>query len=700
MIASGWQGAIAIGIMTMIVFISAGCASSPYHERNLTPNRNNYWALNEEINKLMNAKDKSDSNRKRQIEISEAFHVGMPKSDLQLHNLGVLNEELKNWSKAAYWFEKLLDLLEKEGLVKCGYGKTRSAIRAAENFWKSGEIEKARAFAERTEKFAKKIGDDQPDCSYNKFTHDDVWVRAEAAKLQDRMNTTLKPNPVTVMASGPANRKYVNSIGQEFIYIPSGSFTMGDDATPETMRHKVNLTRGYYLQKTEVTQEQWQNIMASNPSYYKGKNNPVTGVTIADIQVFISKLNDKERTLFYRLPTEAEWEYAARAGTDSVYYFGNDAKMFPQFAWYDYNSGARSHPVATRHPNQWGLYDMLGNVSELVSDFYKKDYFAISPAENPQGPLTGDSTVYKGYSFNDGPVVDNGSAGRHPFAKDMSFSNVGFRLAYEPLSAEEMYKKVHEINSIDGYEAYLKLYPQENNVSEIQKKISILKEDTIKSVEMVPVKGGCFQMGDSFGDGIANEKPLHEVCVSDFSIGKYEVTQAQWEKVMKFNPSTFKKCGDDCPVESVSWEDAQMFIKKLNRLTGRKYRLPTEAEWEYAARSGGKNEKYAGADAADTVAWYDDNSGKTAHKVGTKRSNRLGLYDMNGNVSEWCQDWFGEGYYGRSPKSDPQGPASSEKRVWRGGSWFNNAGLVRTSYRDSSLPSERYTNIGFRLVHP
>ncbi len=220
----------------------------------------------------------------------------------------------------------------------------------------------------------------------------------------------------------------------------------------------------------------------------------------------------------------------------------------------------------------------------------------------------------------------------------------------------------------------------------------------VRDMKFVEVKGGCFQMGDTFGDGGSDEKPAHEVCVDDFSIGKYEVTQAQWEAVMGSNPSRFKQCGGNCPVEDVSWNDIQKFIKKLNSQTDSFYRLPTEAEWEYAARSGGKSEKYSGGNDVDSVAWYDSNSGRQTHPVGQKQPNGLGIYDMSGNVWEWCQDWYGDGYYESSPKDNPQGPSSGSRRVLRGGSWYNYALFMRATSRYRFNPVGRDSGNGFRLV--
>ncbi|WP_019613902.1 SUMF1/EgtB/PvdO family nonheme iron enzyme [Psychromonas ossibalaenae] len=222
--------------------------------------------------------------------------------------------------------------------------------------------------------------------------------------------------------------------------------------------------------------------------------------------------------------------------------------------------------------------------------------------------------------------------------------------------------------------------------------------DPVTDMELAFIKEGCYQMGDVFGDGYDTEKPVHEVCIDDFYMGKYEVTQAQWLAVMGSNPSSFT--GNSRPVENVSWNDAQNFIRKLNQKSGRKYRLPTEAEWEYAARSGGKKEKYAGSSSAEKGAWYSDNSGQKTHFVGQKSANGLGLYDMSGNVWEWCVDGFSESFYSQSPRNNPQGPAADSDRVSRGGSWISDQHGVRTARRNINKRDHQSNSIGFRLVHP
>ncbi len=218
--------------------------------------------------------------------------------------------------------------------------------------------------------------------------------------------------------------------------------------------------------------------------------------------------------------------------------------------------------------------------------------------------------------------------------------------------------------------------------------------------EMVLVKGGCFQMGDTFGEGGDDEKPVHEVCVDDFYIGQYEVTQGEWESIMGTNPSYFKG-NVNRPVENVSYDDVRKFIKKLRQRTGKRYRLPTEAEWEYAARSGGKDELFAGTSdllELEEYAWYDGNSDSETHPVGQKEPNGLGLYDMSGNVWEWVSDRFDAKYYERSPKNNPKGPLGGEYMVLRGGSWGNTPVFTRVADRNVYDPWHRSGLNGFRLA--
>jgi formylglycine-generating enzyme required for sulfatase activity len=230
--------------------------------------------------------------------------------------------------------------------------------------------------------------------------------------------------------------------------------------------------------------------------------------------------------------------------------------------------------------------------------------------------------------------------------------------------------------------------------------------------KMIYVEGGTFQMGST--NGGSSEQPIHTVTVSSFLIGKYEVTQKEWQEVMGYNPSYSE--GDNRPVESITWYDAVEFCNKLSEKEGltpaytingfdvscnwsaNGYRLPTEAEWEYAAKGGkkSKNYKYSGSDNIDDVAWYDANSDGRSHDVGTKAPNELGIYDMSGNVWEWCWDWYGS--YSSSPSSNPRGPNSGSSRVDRGGSWSYYDGSCRVAYRNYRSPGDSLDVFGFRIV--
>ena len=219
---------------------------------------------------------------------------------------------------------------------------------------------------------------------------------------------------------------------------------------------------------------------------------------------------------------------------------------------------------------------------------------------------------------------------------------------------------------------------------------------------MIPVKGGTFQMGatkEQTGEARKDEKPVHTVTLDNFQIGETEVSQALWREVMGSNPSTYK--GNDLPVTNITWEDCQEFIKKLNERTGKQFRLPTEAEWEFAARGGtaSKGYMFSGSDEVRSVAWHNRDSNRDRHNgpyaIKSKDPNELGIYDMSGNVNEWCQDWFGD--YTADPQTNPQGPATGKEHVYRGGSWWYYGMSCRVSRRNSGVKDVRGV-IGLRLA--
>ncbi len=228
---------------------------------------------------------------------------------------------------------------------------------------------------------------------------------------------------------------------------------------------------------------------------------------------------------------------------------------------------------------------------------------------------------------------------------------------------------------------------------------------------MVYVKGGTFRMGateEQQEEEADDEKPIHQVILSDYYIGRCEVTQGVWMAVMETSVGEQRDkenkewplagVGDNYPMYYISWDEVQEFLAKLNQLTGKKYVLPTEAQWEYAARGGAKSKgyKYSGSNEIDDVAWYWENSEYSTHPVGTKAANELGIYDMSGNVWEWCSDWFGE--YTDATQTDPVGPVSGFGRVGRGGGWSINARRCRVSNRGSGYPSDCGNSLGFRVA--
>ncbi|MDL2313610.1 formylglycine-generating enzyme family protein [Desulfovibrio sp. OttesenSCG-928-C14] len=231
-----------------------------------------------------------------------------------------------------------------------------------------------------------------------------------------------------------ASPVHTNSIGIEFQKIPAGTFRMGahaatacNDVTPA---HTVIISKPFYLGACEVTQTQWKRVMDSNPSQFKGGGNPVENVSWEDVQEFIRKLNELEKTDKYRLPTEAEWEYAARAGAESAYCFGEDAAAIVFYAWYNFNSGGTSHPVGMKKVNAFGLHDVHGNVSEWVQDLYGEKYYATSPTTDPAGPTQGVRRVVRGCGWSNGLTACQ-SAQRFAFESHERRGFIGFRLLRE-----------------------------------------------------------------------------------------------------------------------------------------------------------------------------------------------------------------------------------------------------------------------------
>lgn len=337
---------------------------------------------------------------------------------------------------------------------------------------------------------------------------------------------------------------------------------------------------------------------------------------------------------------------------------------------------------------------------------------------------------YISYSTGPGQSAQDGVGRNSPFAAafmqyvkepgltiEQVFKNVRHRLSQDTAGKQVPW----ELSSLEGDFFFVPAQDNQNTANlrdlsggkiavkrtEASPDRSFSDSDTFKDagtgMEFVLVNGGCFQMGDSFGDGLSAEKPLHEVCLDSFYLGKYEVTQGQWKKIMGVNPSHFQKCGENCPVESVTWTNVQTFIAEMNNLSGQRYRLPTEAEWEFAARDGGKTVKWAGTSSENKLgdyAWYGASAGEKTHPAGRKKPNALGLYDMTGNVWEWTNDLYAETFYRKSPRDNPHGPEEGTDRVLRGGCWLDRSQDIRSSQRYFFAPQVGFQSVGFRLVKP
>ena len=463
----------------------------------------------------------------------------------------------------------------------------------------------------------------------------------------------------------------VNGVSFKMIAVKGGTFQMGsDDVLGARPVHWVTLS-DYYIGETEVTQELWSAVMGSNPSHFTGDmQRPVEKVSWDDCQTFISKLNELTGETF-RLPTEAQWEYAARGGNKSKGYTYSGSNAIDDVAWYHIG---KTYPVKTKAPNELGIYDMNGNVWEWCSDWYG-DYSSAAQTD-PTGPATGSDRVTRGGCLSH-PAAPCRVANRSYYAPANSDGGLGLRLAYNN-DEETQFEGGGFVN--DGQ-------------NKVYTAIGV-------SFTMIAVKGGTFTMGATSEQtgATSDESPTHNVTLSDYYIGETEVTQELWSAVMGSNPSHFT--GDmQRPVEKVSWDDCQTFISKLNELTGETFRLPTEAQWEYAARGGNKSKgyTYSGSNEIDDVAWYFYNSDRTTHPVKTKAPNELGIYDMSGNLVEWCSDWYD--FYSSAAQTDPTGPATGSDRVTRGGCLSHPAAPCRVANRSYYAPANSDGGLGLRLAH-
>jgi formylglycine-generating enzyme required for sulfatase activity len=519
---------------------------------------------------------------------------------------------------------------------------------------------------------------------------------------EDGILAPKKDTPKKEEVAVPPN-PFTNSIGMKFVWIPPGNFVMGSpkeeigrQAAPgvDETQHKVTLTKGFYMGVYTVTQEQWQEVMGNNPSRVNGeKNLPVEMISWDDCQEFIKKLRDKDKKP-YRLPSEAEWEYACRAGTKTPFYFGETISTDQaNYNGEPYGNGkkgvkrGKTLPVGTFPANAWGLHDMHGNVWQWC-DGWHGDY-PQKDVVDPQGPEKGQFRMVRGGCFNNLPEEFR-SARRNRVGPGYRECELGCRLCF---SLEENGVLAPKNEPPKKEAAAVPPNPFTNSIG----------------MKFVWIPPGSFMMGSpkeekerqTVGGG---DETQHKVTLTKgFYMDVYTVTQEQWQEVMGKNPSHFK--GEkNLPVEQVSWDDCQEFIKKLREKDKKLYRLPFEAEWEYSCRAGTTTPFHFGETISTDQANYDGEIYGTGKKgvfrgktipVGSLPANAWGLYDTHGNVWQWCQDLYGD--YPQKDVVDPTGPEKGQSRVMRGGSWHDDPQHCRSARRNWPPPGDRHSGVGFRL---
>jgi formylglycine-generating enzyme required for sulfatase activity len=600
------------------------------------------------------------------------------------------------------------------------------------------------------------------------------------------------------------------NVSQRLRWIAPGEFVMGSPTeeggrfNSEGPQHRVTLTQGYWLFDTPCTQALWEAVMGSNPSEFKSQSRPVDQVSWDDCQAFLERLNERIPELCLNLPSEAQWEYACRAGNNTATYAGqleilgeHNAPALDPIAWYGGNSGvdfelengwdasdwkekqyafdkAGTHPVGLKRPNAWGLYDMLGNVEEWCADGQRE--YQASPIEDPKGPVVaGGRRVIRGGSWY---VLARYVRCAYRFAVEPGLRDVylGFRCARvqagpEPVGTRPLQAERRTAAGTSGEAGRVDLRPRGEDSVVLSPAANGLRlrsdhteltlrrrvrpvwasamgrdrfglwaeidlgegEDRQLVQRLRWIAPGEFLMGsppDETGR-FDREGPQHRVTLTQgYWLFDTPCTQALWEAVMGDNPSEFKS--PTRPVEQVSWDDCQVFLERLNGLfPDLELSLPSEAQWEYACRAGTDSATYVGpleilgsdnAPALDPIAWYGGNSGvdfelekginryfwpeneqqfsfakSGTHPVGLKQPNSWGLYDMLGNVEEWCTDDLR--YYQEQLVKDPNGfSGTGGSRVIRGGSWSGRARDVRCAHRIVFEPTERGNNLGFRCA--
>ena len=579
-------------------------------------------------------------------------------------------------------------------------------------------------------------------------------ARSEASPSPQPTPVSSSPLPSPTPAPGQITLWLPGDTPLFLAPIPAGSFAMGSmgavngQGTDQRPVHDVTLTRHYHMGQYAVTKRQWTAVMGTAP--WSGQeyvldhpDSPATHVSWEDIagpEGFLDQVNrylaetDQAGAGRLRLPTEAEWEHACRAGTTTRFYWGDDPgfQQIDAFAWYEWNAFMErhhfAHVVGQKRPNAWGLYDMSGNVWEWCQDWYGP--YTAAPAIDPAGPDEGASRVLRGGSWISIPLLSR-SSWRIRANPTSAGGALGFRVAatspesWIPATPAPLPTPTPSPSSAPSTMADMTLH---------------LPGDV--SLTLVPIPAGSFQMGAPLQEERwqwmemprhpdstrrqpdpnaerqqhETEGPVHTVTLTrDFHLGQHTVTKAQWTAVMGTTPWADKDWvldHPDSPAVYVSWDDItgpDGFLERLNAhlaLTGQaaahQVCLPTEAQWEYACRAGTTTRFYWGLD-PDSVrivdcAWHEGaQEGEYAHVVGRKRPNPWGLYDMSGNVWEWCRDRYRP--YSQEPQRDPVGPTDSWWRpVLRGGAWHSSPYNCRSAHRHSGYTNAREAWVGFRIA--
>ncbi|NLG12860.1 MAG: formylglycine-generating enzyme family protein [Lentisphaerae bacterium] len=553
----------------------------------------------------------------------------------------------------------------------------------------------------------------------------------------------------------------LGSLKIDFVWCRPDNFLMGcsedeEGDSEDAPLHQVTITKGYWLATCQVTQAQYDTIaeLAGNPlkpSKFDGENKPVERVTWVEAMKWCEALNEREKQegrlpegFEYRLPTEAEWEYACRAGTTTALNNGKtltsadgECPNLDEVAWYDKNSDKETHDVGTKKPNNWGLYDMHGNVEEWCRDWYGE--YPLDHAIDPTGPDYGRYHVCRGGNMG-GMALGCSASARKGGNPNNRRCYRGFRLAMGPIIDTPILQQDPRARKAEGDNVCSDRPTQEELLQsrmQLEEELGVAAEyeDIVKakatvagsrnftleepSIRMLWCPPGSFDMGSPEDESGRNtDEVLHKVTFSKgFWLGMYPITQEEYSLIadcagLRARPATFG--GLRRPVESVDWLSVERWCKELTLLEmiagrlpdGYEYRLPTEAEWEYACRAGSTTpfnvqteETVSGEESRtifETAAWYKYNSGYKTHPVGERLANAWGFCDMHGNVREWCWDWHAP--LTSDDATDPKGPEAGTLKVTRGGCYGDFARHCRSAHRGYADPVSCKANLGFRVA--